>query len=360
MDLQPRKRPGVPRFAGDRKAERTAATLATHHARFTTRPAFTLVELLVVITIIGILIALLLPAVQSAREAARATQCANNVKQLGLGVLEHEQTYHIFPTGGWGYWWLGDPDRGFGIKQPCGWCYNVFPFIEQQALHDAGAGLTGTAKANALLPQVATPIAFYICPSRRLLQLYPPPSSLGPTSTYPSWNGPTGLRLESRTDYCINSGDQDVAALDLPGPSTLAQGDAPSYSWPNTSNMTGVSFTRSQITMANITDGASNTYLIGEKLINPDNYYDGNDPGDNGNATCGFDVDSIRCSSQGPPMQDTSGIINWERWGSAHTTGCRFAFCDGSVHVISFSIDQTINLRLANRADGQLIDGSKF
>ena len=104
--------------------------------------AFTLVELLVVITIIGILIALLLPAVQAAREAARMSQCANNIKQLALGCLNHESHTKRFPTGGWAACWTGDADRGTDWRQPGGCVYNLLPFIEQRRCTNLGAGLS--------------------------------------------------------------------------------------------------------------------------------------------------------------------------------------------------------------------------
>ncbi len=104
------------------------------------RMGFTLVELLVVIAIIGILIALLLPAVQAAREAARRIECGNHLKQIGLGALNHHETHRHMPTGGWGWRWTGDPDKGFGKDQPGGWAFAILPFIEEQNLHDLGRG----------------------------------------------------------------------------------------------------------------------------------------------------------------------------------------------------------------------------
>ena len=113
------------------------------------RKAFTLVELLVVITIIGILISLLMPAVQSAREAARRTQCSNNLKQLALGCLNHNTQFNFLPTDGWGWGWIGDPSHGAGWKQPGGWIFSILPFIDQQNVYALQMGLNGSQKATA-------------------------------------------------------------------------------------------------------------------------------------------------------------------------------------------------------------------
>lgn len=105
------------------------------------RRGFTLVELLVVIAIIGILVALLLPAVQSARESANRTECSNNMKQIGLGFQGHLDIHKFFPTGGnhWRYppeFTNGTPD--IAPQQRCGWGYQILPYVEQQVVWDGG------------------------------------------------------------------------------------------------------------------------------------------------------------------------------------------------------------------------------
>lgn len=128
--------------------------------------AFTLVELLVVIAIIGVLIALLLPAIQAAHEAARRTQCTNSLKQMSLAALTHENTVKHFPSGGWGYLWVGDPDRGFGRGQPGGFFYNILPFMEWKGIHDMPKAANVSDKMRLSAQMIATPIDLFSCPSR--------------------------------------------------------------------------------------------------------------------------------------------------------------------------------------------------
>ncbi len=318
---------------------------------------FTLVELLVVITIIGIMIALLLPAVQAAREAARRLQCQNNLKQLALACLNHESLSGYLPTNGWATQWVGDPDRGFGKDQPGGWVFNVLPFLEQQAMHDIGAGEDYATKKTSYLKRETTPMAAFACPSRRAPGVVPNGwviSSWG-WGSWPIINMTAPDQL-SRSDYAINEGDRsEVENWNYP---TTYSG-ASTFSWQDTSACTGVSFPRSELHMAEISDGVSNTYLVGEKYMNADCYETGGDYGDNEGMFCGTANNTTRVTSC-IPSQDIAGIMYYNAFGSAHSTGFHMAMCDGSVQQISYSIEPDVHRCLGNRKDGAVIDAKKL
>jgi len=318
---------------------------------------FTLVELLVVITIIGILIALLLPAVQAAREAARRAQCQNHLKQIALACLNHEQAQRSLPTGGWGWKWVGDPDRGFGRRQPGGWCYNILPFLEQGSLHDLALGLTATVQRDeALAKTISTPLEVFHCPTRRRALAYPYDGreirNFTDQSKVP--------KVVARTDYAGNGGSQTNYSPE--GPSNLAGGD--SVDWPNQDGI----FTQGSITtIADIRDGTSNTYLVGERYLNPDQYLTGKDSADDQSLHIGCDQDTLRWTCYDPannrnyaPLQDSPGRANSLIFGSAHSGAWNVSLCDGSVRSMSYSIDPEIHRRLGNRKDGMPIDQSKM
>jgi prepilin-type N-terminal cleavage/methylation domain-containing protein/prepilin-type processing-associated H-X9-DG protein len=333
--------------------------------------AFTLVELLVVITIIGILIALLLPAVQAAREAARQVQCRNNIKQLALAALTHEQKHGIFPTGGWGTRWAGDPDRGFDRRQTGGWIYNCLPFCEQESLYMLPADnspdiITPTQRANTTI-LCQTPLSVLNCPSRRQPMTLP--------NYYGNYlNNGNPSQVWVRSDYAANHGDMGYTGSF--GPNSLADGDRGigfddrGYWGANPPVlMTGIMYLRSEVKMADITDGTSNTFLLGEKYITPDYYLTGQDPGDDQSAYIGGDCDLGRWTgfnggvAQQPPVQDTPGLTPHPYhlpFGSAHSNGFMMAFCDGSVQMMSYSIDLEVYRCLGNRRDGKTIDAKAW
>ncbi|MHB1035176.1 MAG: DUF1559 domain-containing protein [Pirellulales bacterium] len=322
------------------------------------RTAFTLVELLVVIAIIGILIALLLPAVQAAREAARRSQCQNNLKQMGLGFQNHLSTHGFYPTGGWGGNWVGEADRGFTKRQPGGWIYNILPFVENQALHDLDSGQTGGQKLQALVKRDGTALQLFNCPTRR--RAIPYPNDLNFTTVNGN-NSPT----HARSDYAACIGDS--VRTDLGGgPGSLAAGDNPGTwagdaRWANLSDFTGVCFLRSEVRSSDVRDGTSNTIAAGERYLQPDHYLDGTLYANDWSMYTGYQNDINRATRPTwIPVQDTPGWDNSDSFGSAHVGTCNFVFCDGSVQAISYKVNGEIYRRLGCRDDGLSVDLSQL
>jgi prepilin-type N-terminal cleavage/methylation domain-containing protein len=327
------------------------------------RPAFTLVELLVVIAIIGILIALLLPAIQAAREAARCAQCANNLKQLGQGCITHLEAQRHFPSNGWGWQWAGDPDRGFDKRQPGSWAYNVLPYIEQRQLHDLGKGQSTTNKLGANRQLIQTALSVFNCPTRRPAIAFPFSTTYGSVPK----NSATPM-VSGRTDYAANSGANSVYAANnqiqyLPetyGPDSYSQ--ETTHGWFNEKFMLGVSYQRSMVRNSDIADGSSNTIMLGEKNINPDDYRTGLSPNGNESLYTGYDNDNTRTvdiTTANPPeyqvdtfyCRDKPGYCPWDAFGSSHMAFAQFVFCDGSVHSIDYTVAPQVLFYLAIRND---------
>jgi prepilin-type N-terminal cleavage/methylation domain-containing protein/prepilin-type processing-associated H-X9-DG protein len=342
------------------------------------RRAFTLVELLVVIAIIGILIALLLPAIQAAREVARRLQCSNNLKQIGLAAVNHLNEQGFYPTGGWGWAWSGDADRGFGKRQPGGWLFNILPFAELKAVHDFGKG--NNQKGRTITAQ--TVVANFLCPTRRPAILFP----YGGVSPIRNIDLRTGSDLVAKADYAgcagenINLTNRPVEGSntnDVPippsipdaGPGSYAEGDKltesqwlQKYNHTNPETTTGVIFRRSTIRLKDVIDGSSHTYLAGERYLDGNSYFDAYTDNDQP-WSAGFDVDVNRWtynSQDCAPQRDQRGYQKYYAFGSAHVSTFNMVFCDGSVHSISYEIDGESHRRLGRRNDRLPVDASKF
>lgn len=318
---------------------------------------FTLVELLVVIAIIGILVSLLLPAVQSAREAARRTQCVNNLKQTGLAWHNHLSSHGFFPGGGWGATWVPDPDLGTGENQPGGWVYQQLPFMEEQALHQSGAGTTGEQKKTFVEGIMATPVAAMNCPTRR---------DSKPYTNYSTTIQGHRATLVARTDYAANAGDHTWSESYTAEPSSIEQFQSGQYKIPDemiAQTWTGVCFEFSELSDRMIVDGLSKTYMVGEKYLNPDNYDTGADPSDDWSMVSGHQDDQHRVSGHidpnnssaryYPPRRDQPGYSGRVEFGSAHASTWQVVLCDGAVKSMTYSIDPEVHRRLCHREDEQ-------
>ncbi|MDO4550467.1 MAG: DUF1559 domain-containing protein [Planctomycetia bacterium] len=305
---------------------------------------FTLIELLVVIIIIGMLMGLLLPAIGNVTETARRVQCDNNLNQIGKAIINMESRVQHYPAGGWGSCWIGDPACGFGIEQPGGFLYTILPYMDNKTLFDSPGMETysDSGKKTRTTKMSQTPISIYTCPTRRSSQIYP--SYHG--SDYKNADKASLNAGNFRADYAINGGTSYQKWEDEKVPMTTD------------GIVTGYNVT----TVGQITDGPSNTLLVGEKYLNPDNYFDGMCDSDNEPALSGDSRDKVRWGYRSnliyTPRQDVPGYGKnfYYAFGGPHTDSFSAVFCDSSVKRIRYGTSTTVFHNLLNKADGQVVD----
>jgi prepilin-type N-terminal cleavage/methylation domain-containing protein len=338
---------------------------------------FTLVELLVVIAIIGILVALLLPAIQAARESARRKQCMNHLRQIGQAVHNYHDTHKLLPAGGMCSW-AGDENSGFYCGEqvlqqpwyspgnlppvedlPVGWAFQILPFIEEgNILNESDWG-----KVKQMTP------AFFYCPSRR-----------GPTTNTEPGNGYSYGMMDYASATPASFPNGAPANFPFDNKAMLDFWRGSDFKIVKNADYLGMIIrTRAcpQIGFNDVRDGTSKTLLISEKFIPVDNY-DGGGPfydgqvkkfaGDDRGWTDGFDYDITR-STGVLPKQDR--VVNaseyqgglWTEsitFGSAHSSGVQAVFGDNSVRTISYDIERQVFNNLGNRTDGQALDYSQW
>lgn len=317
------------------------------------RCGFTLVELLVVITIIGILIALLLPAVQAAREAARRSQCTNNLKQWGLAMSNYESTYEIFPFGiliGQGGRSLGADGDGYtgpnGEYRRQTFVVSLWPYLEQMGLYSQWdfrySFFTKNTGMNAKLTQVQVPV--YFCPSDRQGMYIDP------------------YVTSSRANYVLNWGYCDFMQTQPVGFKIGPFGET---------NMN--SKVNRQSIASSIKDGLSNTMFMSE-IIQAVNDNDFDFRGDFFNDDVGAaqfmtfytpnsGIDSTYCVEANPnepaPCQWGSGPV-YVSARSRHPGGVTTVFGDGSVHFASDSVAIDVWRALSSKDGGEPVGGGEF
>ena len=300
------------------------------------RRGFTLIELLVVIAIIGILVALLLPAVQQTREAARRTQCKNNLKQMGVAIHNfHDQNSALPPSRNYDHY--------------TSWAFLILPHLENFNLF---ATWDSTLKYYYQSDEARlTPIPVYFCPSRRGVQMVSTKNDdiFSPHETSPHIPGTVA-------DYAcvagygpgwnwVNSKGSMIMGDATTVPPTPSGGYAPPGAVLNT--------WRSRTAFRDLTDGLTHTLIIGEKHIRPSRY--GIAPEDGAIYNGDHPANFSRCGGPGSPLAKSPTAPYQTNFGSSHDQMCNFLLADGSVRAVNVLIATDILGRLTVRNDNEII-----
>jgi prepilin-type N-terminal cleavage/methylation domain-containing protein/prepilin-type processing-associated H-X9-DG protein len=330
---------------------------AFHRVRCRRRAAFTLIELLVVIAIIGVLIALLLPAIQKVRAAAARMQCGNNLKQLAIGCHAYHDTFQVLP-----------PAR-IARDAYATWPVLIMPYIEAQTLYQQWDIRLGFSQQT--FDARETTLKVFFCPARRSPMTCPDSQGGfdngnlgGACGDYACCAGDD--RTYNRTAHPINQRHADGAMINgkvlnppQPGPQSGENGwDQPNNNPPAMPLIPILSFSSyTNLPYINDEDGTAHTFMLGEKHVRRNHFGeagDGDEP-----YYSGYNYDSAqRAAGPGLPLAqgpDDSHKNHQDMFGSWHPSVCQFAFCDGHVAAIRNDIDTTSLGYLANRMDHQNI-----
>ncbi|WP_437222456.1 DUF1559 domain-containing protein [Planctomicrobium sp. SH661] len=329
------------------------------------RLGFTLIELLVVIAIIGVLVALLLPAVQQAREAARRSQCKNNLKQIGLAIHNYHDTHSVFPYGG-----SADPNYTWGGQNTGHTVYNwrsfVLPYVDQASLYQqiatemqaAGQPIAKDQSINVRDNAAAYRAAFQALSAQKtILSLYQCPSD--PNASKQTASNPTsgwspGPSAGATASYWGCAGPEAAAGygcLYCTGSCTCYHSSPYGYAGSDfAEGASGIfSLRAAKVGMRHVLDGASNTLLVGEQR-------NGNP---NGNNLWGFrqwmDAWSVTSTVTGVNREITSANYYGQGFGSTHVGGAHFAMADGSVRFISENTSLVTFNALGSKDAGEVL-----
>jgi len=314
------------------------------------RRGFTLIELLVVIAIIAVLIALLLPAVRAARDAARKTQCTNNLKQLGIAMHNYHDVVGSFPTSFWRN--TLDPNGQANNVNRHSWLAMILPYIEQNPVYAAmnfSISVDGPINATATM----TPINVYQCPSdpSPTFSIYPRvDAGVGP-------NGNSGPKLSYAGNFGDNHND-DNTYWPFPNLPTARENG-----FGENKTQTGI-MCRSggTVSIRDVTDGLSNTFAAGEVLFETNDWWTWANP--NG-STCGTSC-PICYTGVTQHLGDANSMKDSRNWRvgfgfrSQHSGITQFLFCDGRVSAIKCSTSRVVYRALSTRNQAEVLSSDSY